>query len=372
MNVPYTGCATLMVLSVIIFTIAYRKRKELRPWYIAIVMNAIGYFFVALEIGTDETIAISPLAMIFFMFGSFLLIYAVIKEYYETFIKKNSKEAIIKKLAYTAIVPLSLSFYILLMIMMIICISMLIRLFIHKKSLIHAFFILALTNGLLNIIVAMITEVSPSDSTQQLSDFIGAVMTTTYLIMGIVAIIEKRILDTNKILTNVIDSASTASINTANIATELAASASEVNAASEEISTSTQEMTNKSREIMTSTREISDILNIITSISDQTNLLALNASIEAGRAGEHGRGFAVVADEVRKLAEESKNAVKNTNDKISRIISQINETFSNMEGISASAEQQSSSMEEISATAQKLGNLAENLKESLTTKQSEN
>ena len=369
MNVTYIGCAVLMVLAAVIFTVAYKKRRELLPWYVAIILNTIGYVFVALELGASEGIAISPFAMIFFMCGTFTLIYAVIKEYYQTFIKVKSKnKTFLKNAAPAVIIPATFSFYLMLMIGMILCISMLIRLFIHKKSLIHAFFLLALINGLFNIIVALITEMAPSDDIQKLSDFIMAVMVTTYLIMGIVATIEKRIIDSNQILTNVLDSASSASINTANMATELAASASEVNAASEEIASTTQELTNSSQQIMLSTREIGDVLGLITNISDQTNLLALNASIEAGRAGEHGRGFAVVADEVRKLAEESKNAVKETNEKISRIINQINQTFSSMEGISASAEQQSASMEEISSTSQKLGNLADSLKESLAIK----
>ncbi|KKK42961.1 MAG: putative sensory transducer protein YfmS, partial [Candidatus Lokiarchaeum sp. GC14_75] len=152
-------------------------------------------------------------------------------------------------------------------------------------------------------------------------------------------------------MTGVIGSALNVSVNVSNMATELAASSSEVNAASEEISMSTQEMTDITHKIMQSSKEISNIMNIITNVSEQTNLLALNASIEAGRAGEHGRGFAVVADEVRKLAEESKNAVRNSKEKVSDIVSKIHLTYNNMQGISASAEQQTASMEEITATA---------------------
>lgn len=167
----------------------------------------------------------------------------------------------------------------------------------------------------------------------------------------------------------VIDSASNVSVNVSNMATELAASSSEVNAASEEIAMSTLEMTEITQQIMQASKEISNIMNIITNVSEQTNLLALNASIEAGRAGEHGRGFAVVADEVRKLAEESKNAVRNSKEKVVGIVNKIHQTYTSMQGISASAEQQTASMEEITATANKLGELAEDLKQSLMSKQ---
>ena len=203
---------------------------------------------------------------------------------------------------------------------------------------------------------------------------------------------------------SVLKTGSEVSVNVSNMATELAASSNEVNAASEEIASTTQEVSQNtqsqvdslvaitkmaneidshSRDVMKSTIDINKIMDIITGISEQTNLLALNASIEAGRAGEHGRGFAVVADEVRKLAEESKNAVFETGDKVSEITERIKtsvdlietitediETVTSageensraMEGISASSEQQTASMEEISSTANKLGTLAEELK----------
>ncbi len=208
-------------------------------------------------------------------------------------------------------------------------------------------------------------------------------------------------------LVKVISSTQTASINVANIATELAASSSEVNAASEEISSSTQEvamtvqtqvkaltdissMANEiqslSHEVKSSGNDIDKVMEIIVGISEQTNLLALNASIEAGRAGEYGRGFAVVADEVRKLAEESKVSVETSSNKIAEILSRIDrtvelignitndiqgtlagleQTSSAVEGISSSTEQQTASMEEVTSTANKLGSLAEELKSEL-------
>lgn len=63
-------------------------------------------------------------------------------------------------------------------------------------------------------------------------------------------------------------------------------------------------------DLETKARSIGNIINVIEDIADQTNLLALNAAIEAARAGDAGRGFAVVADEVRKLAEKTMMATK--------------------------------------------------------------
>ena len=168
-------------------------------------------------------------------------------------------------------------------------------------------------------------------------------------------------------LRNVIDAATQASVNVSNIATELAASASEVNASSEEIAATVQEINRDATQVTASTSDLNNIMQLIRNVAEQTNLLALNAAIEAGRAGEYGRGFAVVADEVRKLAEQSKKAVADTGDKFNFILKNIQATSASMEGISASTEEQTASMEEISATANKLGNLAENLKNSLNT-----
>ncbi len=203
------------------------------------------------------------------------------------------------------------------------------------------------------------------------NSWISAIILYSIGIVVVILLIEytcKIIVRTNSTLENLIIKSTESSINVANIATELAASASEVNASSEEIASTVSEISRDTQEVMASTDDLRNIMKLITDISDQTNLLALNASIEAGRAGEHGRGFAVVADEVRKLAEESKNAIMNTGQRIDRIINKIQGATGSMEGISASTEEQTASMEEISATANRLGTLSEDLKNSLIMK----
>jgi len=212
---------------------------------------------------------------------------------------------------------------------------------------------------------------------------IGIIITLflVYYITKIIKIKNNEISKRSQIMENIINVSSESSLNVANIATELAASASEVNAASEEISATTLEVNimaqDQVKDLDTMYKMANDIKNIskvITDISEQTNLLALNASIEAGRAGEHGRGFAVVAEKVQKLAEESKKSVDETGNFIEIINNNISKLTENskkvsiiIEGISASVEEQTASMEEITSTASRLGALSEELKQNLLT-----
>ena len=242
---------------------------------------------------------------------------------------------------------------------------------------------------------------------------IAGIITSPILLIApfsVVYYLVKRVKNNRLALIKTINVSKDASINIANMATELSASASEVNASAEQISSTTQDVSagalsqvkqlseinqtaidikDLADSVKNSSDDIEKIMGIITNIAEQTNLLALNASIEAGRAGEHGRGFAVVADEVRKLAEESKSAVGSSSEKISEITRKIEktvefikkitvelrgalalseETSSAMEQINSSAEEQTASMEEIAATSNRLGELSEDLQKNLTGK----
>lgn len=222
---------------------------------------------------------------------------------------------------------------------------------------------MAVWTATLIIIIAVQVAVGIFDS--NLFAIISVIPFSWASVFYIVIRITKVTTAQQETINNIMKASLEGSINVANMATELAASANEVNAAGEEIALTTRGITNNSEDVMRSSDEIGKVMDLIINISEQTNLLALNASIEAGRAGEHGRGFAVVADEVRKLAEESQNAVKNTHGKISSIIHKIQATHSSLEEISSATSQQTSSMEEVSATANKLGSLAEGLRNEL-------
>lgn len=363
-QITQIGQSIICLIGTVVFAYACRIRKDLRGWLWAYISLTIGLFLGVIQ--GETTSPISLIANISYLMSAVLICIAVFKEYRQTFRKKYVKDLKSKSslLPAVAVNPGIISLEFGMLTFLIICMFMLFRIYLKKRTPTHLFLFITLVGAFCSVLATILQSLE-IPLANEFSTIITLFFVTNILATAIVSLVENKIRQTENSLKSVLFSASEVSFNSANIATELASSASEVNASAEEISSSTQEITMKTQEMMNASKEIQNIMDLITNISNQTNLLALNASIEAGRAGERGRGFAVVADEVRKLADESKRVVNNSKDQINRILSLIDNVHSAMLGINASADQQTSSMEEITATAVKLGDLAADLKKNL-------
>jgi methyl-accepting chemotaxis protein len=101
--------------------------------------------------------------------------------------------------------------------------------------------------------------------------------------------------------------------------------------------------------IKNSSDRVAKIIKTIDEIAFQTNILALNAAVEAARAGEAGMGFAVVADEVRSLAQRSAQAAKDTADLIDESITNSNEGHRKVQTVTGAIDAITASMSEARA-----------------------
>jgi methyl-accepting chemotaxis protein/methyl-accepting chemotaxis protein-1 (serine sensor receptor) len=104
--------------------------------------------------------------------------------------------------------------------------------------------------------------------------------------------------------------------------------------------------------IKDSSDKVARIIKTIDEIAFQTNILALNAAVEAARAGEAGMGFAVVADEVRGLAQRSAQAAHDT-------AGLINESIVNVDQGHERVSQVSKAIQAIASSAGKMRTLVD-------------
>ena len=145
----------------------------------------------------------------------------------------------------------------------------------------------------------------------------------------------------------------TATKETSNNISAVAAAAEELTAAINEISGQmtrsaqvTRDAVNKAQaadgtvtSLSSAANRIGEVITMISGIAEQINLLALNATIESARAGEAGKGFAVVATEVKNLAGQTSKATENIASQITEVQQIVTSVVSALEAIRGSISQ---------------------------------
>ena len=192
MNISTT---VVIFLATVIFARVCFERKDLLSWlfaYISATLSEIFRLFSQEQYDTFEIISYTFSAL-----SVLLFIIAVSYEYYQTFSKTNKLKVIPITFLITAQQLTTLLLQITVAILLIIALFLIIRIYLKKRTPTHAFMCFIMVTGLMQLIASIYRDAGYPRANEFL-EFSRIVMATMMLITGIIAIIEERIVRSEK------------------------------------------------------------------------------------------------------------------------------------------------------------------------------
>ena len=193
--VLHLSTTVVIILATLIFARVSFKRRELLSWlfaYISATLSEIFRLFSQEQYDNFEVISITFSAL-----SVLLFIFAVSYEYYQTFSTTNKRKvALIFLLAINQQIT---TFFLQATIALFLFLAMylIIRIYLKKRTPTHAFMCFILITGLMQLIASILRD-GGFPGANEFLEFSRIVMATMLLITGIVAIIEEKILRSEK------------------------------------------------------------------------------------------------------------------------------------------------------------------------------
>lgn len=185
----------VIILATLIFASVCFKRRDLFSWllaYILATMSELFRLFSQVQYDTFELISI-----IFSALGVLTFIIAVSQEYYQTFSKTTIIQTTALLILFNSQLIGTIILQTLIALFLFIALYLSIRIYFKKRTPTHAFMSFILISGLLQLIASILRDQGFSGA-DEFMEFSRIVMATVMLITGVIALIEDKILRSEK------------------------------------------------------------------------------------------------------------------------------------------------------------------------------
>jgi signal transduction histidine kinase len=185
----------MIILGTIIFAGVCFKRRDLISWLFAFIAGSGAELFRLISQEDYDLYALIGLG--FSSLTLFLIILAVIKDYYNNFLRPvRSVSLSLFSLTLVQII-LSVSLRAIIGVLLVIAFFLILRIYLKIRTPTYAFFGFILISGIINLIATTLSEIG-LEGAEEFFNFSSAVMATNIFLTGIVALIEDRLVRSEK------------------------------------------------------------------------------------------------------------------------------------------------------------------------------